>query len=68
VKIRFNNFLGLLKPSDVAAAIISGQRRGIFELTVPRYMYYLNAFLRFFPPKITNLVRDFFDSGIESDM
>lgn len=36
VKIRFENFLRLLKPSMVAAAIISAQRKGIDELTVPR--------------------------------
>jgi all-trans-retinol dehydrogenase (NAD+) len=36
VKIRFEEFLRLLKPSEVAAAIISAQRREIIELTVPR--------------------------------
>lgn len=39
VKIRFENFLRLLKPSEVAAAIISAQRRGIEELTVPRKIF-----------------------------
>lgn len=68
VKIRFENFLRLLKPSDVASAIISAQRKGIDELTVPRYLYYLNVTLRMFPVAAANLVRDFFDSGVESDM
>ena len=68
VKIRFENFLGLLKPSQVAAAIISAQRRNILELTVPRYLYFLNAALRLFPYEASLYVRDFFDSGIESDM
>lgn len=68
VKIRFENFLRLLKPSDVAAAIISAQRRGILELTVPRYLYYLNSVLRIFPYQANLYVRDFFDSGIESDL
>jgi all-trans-retinol dehydrogenase (NAD+) len=68
VKIRFENFLRLLKPSDVAGAIVSAQRRGIMELTVPRYMYFLNSFLRVFPYSASSLVRDFFDSGVESDM
>lgn len=36
VKIRFEEFLKLLKPSEVASAIISAQRKGIIELTVPR--------------------------------
>lgn len=68
VKIRFENFLRLLKPSEVASAIISAQRRGILELTVPRYLYYLNSVLRMFPYEASLYVRDFFDSGIESDM
>jgi hypothetical protein len=35
VKIRFETFLKLLKPSEVAAAIVSAQRKGLDELTVP---------------------------------
>lgn len=35
VKIRFENFLRLLKPSDVAAGIVSAQRRGVDELSIP---------------------------------
>lgn len=68
VKIRFENFLRLLKPSEVAAGIISAQRRNISELTVPRYMFFLNSTLRNFPTAASTLVRDFFDSGIESDL
>lgn len=68
VKIRFENFMRLVKPSEAAAAIISGQRRGVEEFTIPKYMYYLNNFLRLFPSKSSNLVRDFFDSGVETDM
>lgn len=68
VKIRFENFLRLLKPSDVATAIVSAQRKGIDELSIPGYLYYLNAVLRVFPTNATRLVRDFFDSGVESDM
>lgn len=47
VKIRFEEFLKLLKPSDVASAIISAQRRGIIELTVPRELW--NIMLNLFP-------------------
>ena len=87
VRIRFENLLKLLKPSDVAAAIVSAQRKGMEELTVPRkffklfnnkidspflilsgYLFFLNAILRIFPNKASDLVRDFIDSGVESDM
>lgn len=45
VKIRFENFLRLLKPSDVAAAIVSAQRRGIDELTVPRKTFLVSFYV-----------------------
>lgn len=67
VKIRFDNFFRLLKPSEVASAIVSAQRKGLFELTVPRYLYYLNSFLRLFPYQSSIYVRDFFDTGVMSD-
>jgi all-trans-retinol dehydrogenase (NAD+) len=68
VKIRFTNAMKLVDPKDVAATIISAQRRGLEEVTVPRYLFYLNTFLRVFPSKCTDLVKDFFNSGVESDM
>lgn len=68
VRIRFETFLRLLKPSEVAAAIVSAQRRGLLELTVPRYLYFLNSFLRLFPYQASLYVRDFFDTCIESDV
>lgn len=68
VRIRFENFLALLKPSYVAKSIVSAQRRGLLEFTVPRYLYFLNSFLRIFPYEAALYVRDFFDSSIESDI
>jgi hypothetical protein len=39
-RIRFETFLALLKPSEVAAAIVSAQRKGMDELTVPRKLIF----------------------------
>lgn len=68
VKIRFTNAMKLVDPKDVAATLISAQRKGIEEVTVPRYLFYLNSFMRIYPNICSDLVKDFFNSGVESDM
>ena len=40
----------------------------INRVFISGYMYYLNCFLRLFPIRASLLVRDFFDSGVESDL
>ncbi|XP_058443115.1 short-chain dehydrogenase/reductase family 16C member 6 isoform X2 [Malaya genurostris] len=66
--MRFPNLMNLVQPEEAAAAIIDGQRRGLVEVSIPKYLMYLNAFVRVFPLKAGNLLRDFLDSGVESDM
>ncbi|XP_053699323.1 uncharacterized protein LOC128746300 [Sabethes cyaneus] len=66
--MRFPNMMRLVKPEEAAAAIIDGQRRGMVDVSIPKYLLYLNAFVRVFPLKAGNLLRDFLDSGVESDL
>lgn len=66
--MRFPNLMRLVKPEEAAAAIIDGQRRGMVEVSIPKYLLYLNTFVRVFPLKASNLLRDFLDSGVESDL
>ncbi|XP_055632288.1 short-chain dehydrogenase/reductase family 16C member 6 isoform X2 [Toxorhynchites rutilus septentrionalis] len=67
-RMRFPNVMRLVKPEEAAAAIIDAQRRGLAEVSIPKYLMYLNAFVRVFPLKAGNLLRDFLDSGVESDL
>lgn len=67
-KMRFPNLMRLVKPEEAAAAIIAGQRRGLEDVSIPTYLLYLNTFVRCFPVKCANLLRDFLDSGVESDL
>lgn len=46
-KVRFPSMLGLLKPVLVAEAIVYAHRRNMRELTIPRYLMFLNHFLRY---------------------
>uniref|UniRef100_A0A336KJD4 Short-chain dehydrogenase/reductase 3 n=1 Tax=Culicoides sonorensis TaxID=179676 RepID=A0A336KJD4_CULSO len=67
-KVRFPNLLDLLEPQEVAKQIILAHRKNLRELTLPRYLMYLNYLLRPFPYKCALAFKDFMDSGVESDL
>lgn len=46
-KVRFPSLLGLLKPKEVAEHIVLAHRKNLKELTIPRFLIYLNHFLRY---------------------
>lgn len=66
--MRFKNVMKLIKSNEAAAAIISAQRRGIQEISIPRHLHYVNAYSRLFPIKCGILLGDFLDSGVHSDL
>ncbi|XP_026472355.1 epidermal retinol dehydrogenase 2-like isoform X2 [Ctenocephalides felis] len=68
VKIRFPGFMPMVNPKNCASAIIKAQRQGIEEITIPGYLLHLNNFVRLFPIKAGILIKDFFDSGVGSDL
>jgi len=68
VTIRFQNLMPMVTPENAAAAIISAQRRGIQEMSIPSYMFYLNVYCRIFPNKANYLLKDFAEAVVESDL
>ncbi|XP_059619278.1 epidermal retinol dehydrogenase 2 [Phlebotomus argentipes] len=66
--MRFKNLMKLIRPDEAAAAIISAQRRELVEASIPKYLLYLNGFTRLFPIKCGVLLKDFFNSGVHSDL
>uniref|UniRef100_A0A1A9WDA6 Uncharacterized protein n=1 Tax=Glossina brevipalpis TaxID=37001 RepID=A0A1A9WDA6_9MUSC len=66
-RFRFSS-MGLIKPKETAASIIKAQRTGIEEISIPRYYCIMEKFSNFFPSKITQLIRDFLDVGVDSDL
>ena len=68
VNIRFGNFMPMVNPVEAAATIISAQRKGVDEASIPRHLYYMNAFFRQFPNRAQVIVKDFFDAFVESDL
>lgn len=49
VKIRLESMMPVLKVEDVVEKIVSAQRKGLDEISVPRYMYNLSKLARIFP-------------------
>lgn len=68
VRIRFEKLMPVIKPSEAATAIITAQRKGIQEASIPRHLFYMNAFFRLFPNPANYLMKDFLEAFVESDM
>lgn len=68
VSIRFADLFPMVKPDEAAATIISAQRRNVMELSIPGHLLYMNTFFRQFPSNACLLIKDFFDTNVESDL
>ncbi|KAG5682538.1 hypothetical protein PVAND_011885 [Polypedilum vanderplanki] len=66
-KIRFPKLMPVLKPEEAAAAIISAQRKGMEEASIPRELLHTNKIFRLFPSPAARLVGDFLNTYVESD-
>jgi len=67
VRIRFDKLMPMVKPDEAAAAIISAQRKGLQEASIPQHLFYMSAIFRTFPNKANYLVKDFLEAFVESD-
>jgi len=68
VNIRFRKLMPTISPQEAAAAIISAQRRGLEEVSIPKFMFYMNTLFRIFPNKANHFLKDFTDTYVESDL
>jgi all-trans-retinol dehydrogenase (NAD+) len=58
----------MVDPKEAAATIISAQRKGVEEVSIPRHLFYMNSFFRQFPNKANQYVKDFIEAFVESDL
>lgn len=65
-KIRFPGLLGIVTPQEAARQIIQAMRRNYLEVSIPSGLLFVNNAFRLFPVKVSRLVKDFLDSGVES--
>lgn len=66
-KIRFEKLMPAVDPKVAVASIISAQRKGLEELTIPRHLLHLNRVLRVFPNKASKVFADFLEAYVPSD-
>lgn len=64
-RVRFADAFKMLTPAQTAAAIVSAQRRGLQEASVPRYMLHLNNTIRSMPRAAAYAFVDFLDAGLD---
>ncbi|XP_067008848.2 epidermal retinol dehydrogenase 2 [Anabrus simplex] len=64
-KTRFPSLLGIVPPKKAASEIIKAMRRDYPEMSIPSGLLNLNYFIRLFPVKATQIMKDFMDSGVE---
>lgn len=67
-QIKYKSLMKLVSPKDVAEEIITAHREGEVNITIPRYMNFTNQFFRNFPTKCQIIAKDFFGSGLGSDL
>lgn len=66
-RTRFPFLLGFVPAKKAASAIITAQRRNYSQVSIPSGLLYLNNLMKLFPLKATQHLKDFFDSGVDSD-
>lgn len=67
-KVKFPTLLGLLNPKDVAKYIVEAHRLDMKESTIPRSLLHINNWCRLLPDHCGLLLKDYIDSGVESDL
>jgi all-trans-retinol dehydrogenase (NAD+) len=63
--MRVPGFFGSIKATKVANAIIDGVRKNKTEISIPKYFLFVSQILKIFPKRITLLLRDFLDTGLD---
>jgi hypothetical protein len=66
VHMKFDKIYKILDAREVASKIISAQRRGLDEISVPKSMFHMNIFSRLFPNNANAVVKRFNRTGIYS--
>ncbi|KAM8717131.1 hypothetical protein ACLKA7_003924 [Drosophila subpalustris] len=67
-KVKFPSILGLLDPKEVAKRIVEAHRADCVEVTIPRCLLHINNWTRLLPSKCGIMLKDYIDSGVESDL
>ncbi|XP_068916562.1 17-beta-hydroxysteroid dehydrogenase 13-like [Tenebrio molitor] len=67
-KVKFEKLMPLLKPRFAAKAIMRAQQMNKKLVSIPGYLMSLNNYVRLMPIRTALYVKDFINSGVESDL
>ncbi|KYB29771.1 epidermal retinol dehydrogenase 2 [Tribolium castaneum] len=67
-KVRFERLMPLLNPRYAAKSIMKAQQTQQKLVSIPGYLVNLNDFVRVLPLKAGLYIKDFINSGVESDL
>lgn len=65
IRLRVPGFFGSIRADKAAAAIVDGVRKNKSEISIPKYCLFLSQVMKIFPRKITLMVRDYLDTGLD---
>lgn len=65
IRLRVPGFFGSIRADDAASKILDGVRRNAMEISIPNYILYLSHVLKILPRRVTFILREFFDTGVD---
>lgn len=65
IRLRVTGLFGTIRADKAAARIIDGVRRNEMEISIPKYSLWVGHLLKILPRKVTYLLREFWDTGID---
>lgn len=65
IRFRVPGFFGSIAAETAAKKIIDGVRKNASEISIPSYSLYMSHVLKILPRKVTLMVREFLDTGVD---
>ncbi|ALC39375.1 CG14946 [Drosophila busckii] len=67
-RVKFPSLMSLMEPQHVAKKIVEAHRADAMEASIPSTLIHINNKTRLLPHKCIIWIKDFIDSGVESDL
>lgn len=65
IRFRVPGFFGSIRADVAAEKIIDGVRKNESEISIPSYSLYISHVLKILPRKVTLMLREFLDTGVD---
>ncbi|KAH0952405.1 hypothetical protein HN011_010268 [Eciton burchellii] len=65
IRFRIPSYFGTIPAAEAAKQILDGIRRNYAEFSVPGYLLYLGHIFRILPKKVSFMLRDLLDTGVD---